>query len=96
MTTGPTTGGQDGDRLDSWKAIAAFIGKDVRTALRWAKDGGMPVYHHAGRKRGAVYAYRSEIDAWIHADRNQTRPVRPVHPLMPQGLRLCRSMISAS
>jgi hypothetical protein len=74
MTTGPQTGGQDGDRLDSWKAIAAYIGKDVRTALRWAKDGGMPVYHHADRKRGAVYAYRSEIDKWIHADRPASTP----------------------
>ena len=75
MTTGSNSGGQDGDRLDSWKAIAAYLGKDVRTALRWAKDGGMPVYHHAGRKRGAVYAYRSEIDAWIHRDRPVTIPV---------------------
>jgi len=62
--------GQDGDRLDSWKKIAAYLGKDVRTALRWSKEEGMPVYRHAGAKRGAIYAYRSEIDEWIHSDRS--------------------------
>jgi tetratricopeptide (TPR) repeat protein len=64
--------GQDGDRLDGWKEIAAYLGKDVRTAHRWSKHEGMPVYRHAGSRRGAVYAYRSEIDAWIHADRSVT------------------------
>jgi tetratricopeptide (TPR) repeat protein len=62
--------GQDGDRLDSWKKIAAYLGKDVRTAMRWSKDEGMPVYRHSGSKRGAIYAYRSEIDDWIHSDRS--------------------------
>jgi tetratricopeptide (TPR) repeat protein len=63
--------GQDGDRLDSWKKIAAYLGKDVRTALRWSKDKGMPVYRRSGGKRGAIYAYRSEIDEWIHSDRSK-------------------------
>ena len=63
--------GQDGDRLDSWKRIAAYLGKDVRTAMRWSKDGGMPVHRHDGSSRGAVYAYRSEIDEWLHSDRTE-------------------------
>jgi tetratricopeptide (TPR) repeat protein len=71
MTKDNQSFGQDGDRLDSWKEIATYLGKDVRTALRWSKDEGMPVYRHAGSTRGAIYAYRSEIDEWIHSDRSE-------------------------
>jgi TolB-like protein/Flp pilus assembly protein TadD/predicted DNA-binding transcriptional regulator AlpA len=80
MTTNSQSLGQDGDRLDSWKEIAAYLGKNVRTALRWSKDQGMPVYRHAGGKSGAVYAYRSEIDEWIHSDRSA--PPRPYRKSM--------------
>jgi tetratricopeptide (TPR) repeat protein len=70
MTNDAQSIGPDGDRLDSWKEIAAYLGKGVRTAIRWSKDEGMPVYRHAGSKSGAIYAYRSEIDEWIHSDRS--------------------------
>ena len=52
------------DRLDSWKDIAAFIDRYERTAMRWAKEQGMPVHRLPG-KRGRVYASRSEIQAWM-------------------------------
>ena len=71
MTQDTQSNGQDGDRLDSWKKIAAYLGKDMRTAIRWSKDQGMPVYRNAGSKHGAIYAYRSEIDEWIHSDRSK-------------------------
>ena len=30
-------------RLESWKEIAAYLGRDVRTAQRWERLGGLPV-----------------------------------------------------
>lgn len=52
------------DKLDSWKEISSFIGKDVRTAMRWAAQG-MPVHRVPGAKRSRVFAFRSEIEAWL-------------------------------
>ena len=52
------------DRLDSWKEIAAFLNRSVRTVRRWEADEGLPVHRHMHRALGNVYAFRSEIDAW--------------------------------
>ena len=55
------------DRLDSWKEIALYLNRDVRTVQRWEDTGGMPVHRHApGRSKGSpVYAYKSELDGWL-------------------------------
>jgi len=53
------------DRLESWKEIAAFIGRDERTAMRWARDQGMPVRRVPGAKRSRIFASRAEIRAWL-------------------------------
>jgi hypothetical protein len=50
--------------LDSWKEIAAYLDRDVRTVQRWEKKEGLPVHRQIHEKLGTVYAYRSEIDAW--------------------------------
>ena len=52
------------DRLDSWKAIANYLGKSVRTARRWESEEGLPVRRQMHRSQGSVYAYPAEIDAW--------------------------------
>ena len=53
------------DRLDSWKAIADYLGRDVRTLLRWEKERGLPVHRVPGGKRQAVFAFVSELDEWL-------------------------------
>ena len=55
---------QASERLDSWKEIAAYLKREVRTAQRWEKNEGLPVHRHQHEKLGTVYAYKSEIDAW--------------------------------
>lgn len=50
--------------LDSWKEIAEHVGRDMRTAMRWAEHG-MPVHRVPGGKRGRVFAYAQEIDDWL-------------------------------
>ena len=52
------------DRLESWKEIATYLDKEVRTVQRWEKVAGLPVHRHAQNKVLNIYAYRSELDAW--------------------------------
>src|SRR5580698_2938624 len=52
------------DRLDSWKEIAAYLKRDVKTVQRWEKREGMPVHRHVHDNIGSVYASRTELDAW--------------------------------
>ena len=51
-------------RLDAWKEIAQYLGRDVTTVRRWEKREGLPVHRHLHDKLGSVYAYADEIDAW--------------------------------
>jgi Tol biopolymer transport system component len=51
-------------RLDSWKEIASYLRRDVRTVQRWEKTEGLPVRRHLHDSLGSVYAYRHELDAW--------------------------------
>jgi TolB-like protein/Tfp pilus assembly protein PilF len=55
--------------LDSWKEIATYVKRDVTTVQRWEKREGMPVHRHLHDKRGSVYAYSSELDAWFESRR---------------------------
>ena len=63
------------DRLDSWKEIATYLRREVRTVQLWEKNEALPVHRHFHRRLGSVYALRSEIDIWLqqasrtHADR---------------------------
>lgn len=52
------------DRLDSWKEIAAYLKRSVRTVTRWEREEGLPVHRHLHSKSGSVYAYKAELDAW--------------------------------
>jgi tetratricopeptide (TPR) repeat protein len=51
-------------RLDSWKEIASYLKRSIRSAKRWEKDEELPVHRHHHDKRDTVYAYSSELDRW--------------------------------
>jgi tetratricopeptide (TPR) repeat protein len=53
-----------GERLDSWKEIASYLKRSVRSVQRWEAEEAMPVHRHLHEKRGTVYAFSSELDAW--------------------------------
>ncbi len=55
------------DRLDSWKSIAAYLGREVRTVQRWAVFRHLPVHHLPCGERPRVFALKSEIDGWLTA-----------------------------
>ncbi|HJX85181.1 MAG TPA: FlgO family outer membrane protein, partial [Candidatus Angelobacter sp.] len=54
------------DRLDSWKEIATFLRRDVRTVQRWEKKEALPVHRHQHDKLGSVYAFKPELSAWFN------------------------------
>ena len=60
----PPHGPNEG-RLDSWKKIAVYLKRDITTVQRWEKREGMPVHRHLHDKVGSVYAFQSELDAWV-------------------------------
>ena len=60
----PTGAAASPDVLNSWKEIAAYLDRDVRTVMRWEQARGLPVHRLPGGPKSAVYALRHELDAW--------------------------------
>jgi hypothetical protein len=52
--------------LNSWKEIAAYMGRGVRTVQRWERELGLPVRRPRGKERSAVIALTSDLDTWLH------------------------------
>ena len=63
----PTTPAQS-ELLTSWKDIANYLGKGVRTVQRWEQQFGLPVRRPIEKSRGIVHATRGELDRWLNAD----------------------------
>jgi Tfp pilus assembly protein PilF len=53
-------------RLDTWKEIGAFFGRDERTVKRWETMRGLPVHRVPGAGRANVYAYTDELAEWLN------------------------------
>jgi Tol biopolymer transport system component len=58
-------GGSAGDRLESWKDIASYFKRDVRTIQRWEKSLGLPIHRFQNSRSGPVFAYKSELETWL-------------------------------
>src|SRR5215467_10365366 len=61
------------DRLDSWKEIAAYLKRGVRTVQRWERSSGLPVHRLELDRQASVFAYKPELDAWWES-RRQSLP----------------------
>ena len=70
-SSGASIRGLPNDRLDSWKKIASYLKRDVRTVQRWERREQMPVHRHLHDKLGSVFAFRSELDAWWESRRTR-------------------------
>jgi Tol biopolymer transport system component len=79
----------NGKRLESWKEIAAYLNREVRTAMRWEKERSLPVHRIPG-KRSGVYTSTAEVDAWLRAaasNHSDGDGVLVVPPPTPQATR---------
>lgn len=68
--------------LNSWKEIASFLDRGVRTVQRWERDLQLPVHLIGAGKRSPVYASVRELKFWMvtaETDSVHSRPpARPV------------------
>jgi len=54
-----------GTRLDSWKEIAAYLHRDLRTLQRWEKTANLPIRRLNKPGMRAVFAYTADLDEWL-------------------------------
>jgi hypothetical protein len=87
-----TPASSQGERLDSWKAIAAHFGRDVTTVRRWERREGLPVHRLFHAKLGSVYAYTHDLDEWWRARRAE----RPASGSPTEALAIEQDGIDAS
>mgnify|MGYP003442307429 CR=1 FL=1 len=61
------------------KAIASYLGRDVRTVRRWVREHGLPVT----RLHGKVRADKRAIDRWLAAsERPAVEAMLPKCPIV--------------
>ena len=51
--------------LNSWKEIASFLDRGVRTVQRWEHELQLPVHRIGKGKRSPVYALVPELKFWV-------------------------------
>lgn len=73
-------------RLDGWKAIAAYFNRDRTTAMRWARERGLPIRRMPGGKQGSVFAFEHELAAWALNQQDMADPVETVSSDAPAPL----------
>lgn len=71
-----------GTCLESWKEIAAYLGRGVRACQHWEQELGLPVHRLEGSPKARVYAYTGELDAW-RGQREGKPPRRSRWPAWP-------------
>ncbi len=52
-------------RLESWKEIANFLGRSIKTSQRWEREFALPVHRLEGAPRSRVFAVPEEVDRWM-------------------------------
>jgi hypothetical protein len=63
--------------LTSWKEIARYAGKSVRTVQRWEQELGFPIRRPAGAAKNVVIGVPGEIDDWVTSERTRPEPPDP-------------------
>lgn len=81
------------ERLGSWKAIANYLGKTVRTVQRWEKREGLPARRHQHGSGPTVFAYKHDLDQWmtrrslvIHENRPTDQAAQGIEQSTPPDL----------
>ncbi len=60
--------------LTSWKEIAQYLGKGVRTVQRWEHEMGLPVRRPKPKERHIVLALCEELDGWVRSNSHGFQP----------------------
>lgn len=54
--------------LNSWKEIASYLGRGVRTVQRYERNSQLPVRRLRGKVHGAVIAFPKDLDMWLRGE----------------------------
>jgi hypothetical protein len=98
---------EDSTVLSSWKDIARYLGKGVRTVQRWERHLGLPVRRPIGAsQKSAVVLYRGDVDAWLatrfsaralqNNELQASQSARSARTTLREGIRTARELRSAN
>ncbi|HET9698372.1 MAG TPA: hypothetical protein VFP40_15980 [Terriglobales bacterium] len=82
--------------LNSWKEIASYLNRGVRTVQRWERDLNLPVRRPRGRSRSAVIAIADDLDAWVKRTPlpdDNIETVRAIHTVSAPELKEARKRL---
>jgi len=89
----------EGQLIESWKEIASFMGRDVRTCMRWERELGLPVHRLDGSPSARVFAYKDELRSWLeqklHAHDGERGPNGARAPATARRLLIRRARVIA-
>jgi hypothetical protein len=98
---------EDSTVLSSWKDIARYLGKGVRTVQRWERHLGLPVRRPIGAsQKSAVLLYRGDVDAWLatrfsarsleKSEMQAAKSSRSARSTLREGIRTARELRNAN
>lgn len=77
-------------RLETWKEIAVYLRRDIRTVQRWEEAEGLPVHRQQHRRQGSVFAIPAELDEWV---KRRTIPAGQSEPAASGAARVPMSVL---
>jgi len=72
--------GHEAKVLSSWKEIATYLSKGVRTVQRWEHEFGLPVSRPKKARKGVVLSSTDKLDRWLAANWAQQPSRKERHP----------------
>lgn len=72
--------------LNSWKEIASYLGRGVRTVQRYEHELGLPVRRPRGKSRSAVIALTSDLDLWLKRTPQSVLDSRSAKEALPHAV----------
>jgi hypothetical protein len=85
--------------LNSWKEIAVYLGRGVRTVQRWERELGLPVHRIRESDHSPVFAFANELQIWLEHRSNAGVPSAPSprrEPLQPLPSDVLTDVVSRS
>ena len=76
------------DVLNSWKEVATYLGRGIRTVQRWERELGLPIRRPRGKSRSPIIAFRPELDRWLQ---NAPTAERMRHGEVPEASDVARN-----
>jgi hypothetical protein len=91
--------------LTSWKEIAEYVGKGIRTIQRWEGQMGFPMRRMRHGRKSTVLAVPREIEAWLQSqplfgeqlgseESERTALLRALNALRSENRKLRRQLAS--